>query len=61
MTIQEVIDRLNEIPESERGLTLYVCNSETNDNFVINSITKFDSDEAHSKDNVLGCNFNTTV
>lgn len=61
MTIQEVIDRLNEIPKSERDLPLYVCNSETNDNFVINSITKFDSDTIHSKDNILGCNFNITV
>ena len=61
MTIQEVIDRLNEVPESKRGLKLYVCDSENGDNFDINSITKFDSDSIHSKENMLGCNFTATV
>lgn len=60
MNIQEIIDKLNEVSEEKRNLPLYVCDMESGDNHEISSVSLFDENEDHSKENILGLNFNDT-
>lgn len=58
MTIQEVIDSLLNIPEEQRStLPLYVCDTVTNDNSLVKSLSLFDDQLEHSQENILGLNY----
>ena len=57
MTIQEMIEKLQKVPEDKRDLEIYVCDYDTANNYKIDSISVFDSDCEHNEENVLGINF----
>jgi len=57
MTIEQVIKQLEELPEEEKTLQLYVCDNEGN-NYGIKSISVYDSEAKHGKTNPLGINYN---
>lgn len=57
MTIEQVIKQLEELPEEEKTLQLYVCDDEGN-NYCIESISVYDSEAKHGKTNPLGINYN---
>lgn len=56
MSIQDVIDELMSIQKEKRDLPLYVSN-EDGDNLLIKSISLYDIDSEHSKENMLGVNY----
>lgn len=56
MTIEQIIELLNKLPESEKKLQLYACDKEGN-NYPIESISLYDTDAKHSKENPLGLNY----
>lgn len=57
MTINELIAELFAIPEDKRDLPIYVCNTETVDNFQASSVSLYDPDATHDEDNPLGIDF----
>lgn len=56
MTIEQVIKQLQELPEEEKALQLYVCDNEGN-NYSIESISVYDNEAKHGKTNPLGINY----
>ena len=60
LTVQEVIDKLSELPEAAKQLPLYVSNEDGN-NYEISSLSLFDESDSYSLENPLGLNFNTKM
>lgn len=56
MTIQEVLNELEKIPENERHLLLYVCD-ENGENIPVKHVSLFDNENKHNENNPLGLDY----
>lgn len=56
MTIEQIIKQLESLPENEKKLKLYVCDT-NGDNYEIDSISLYDEEAKHSPTNPLGFNY----
>lgn len=60
MNIQELIDKLSEVPKEKRNLPIYIFDYELNDHVEINAVSLYDGDKKHSKENMLSISINST-
>jgi len=57
MTIEQLIEQLQQLPAPEKKLKLYVSERDTNNQYEIKSLSLFDSEEKHSEYNMLGIDY----
>jgi len=57
MTIEQLIEQLQQLSAPEKKLKLYVSERDTNNQYEIKSLSLFDSEEKHSEYNMLGIDY----
>ena len=57
MTIAELIKELEKVPVDKRDLPVYTSSNKTSEQYFVTSVSVYDEDEEHSKENMLGINF----
>lgn len=57
MTINELIEELMLVPEEKRNLPIYVSERDTSDQYEVGSVSLYDYDSDHDKENMLGINY----
>ena len=57
MTIAELIKELEKVPVDKRDLPVYTSSNKDLEQYLVTSVSVYDEDEEHDKENMLGINF----